>query len=132
MLIITGGQWDALTFAFAAGWLGYRCAWPPGVCVIGLRGDASSNVFLRHYAPYWPAAANCLLLPDNDASGARWMEGADSFAHRLAARCRKVSVVKCGGHKDFNDLYRASGISPWEIAEFLASHGMPIQEEAAK
>lgn len=28
LMVITGGQWDALTFAFAAGWLGGGCLWP--------------------------------------------------------------------------------------------------------
>jgi len=37
LLIILEGQWDTLTFAFAAGWLGDGCSWPKGVCVLGSR-----------------------------------------------------------------------------------------------
>jgi hypothetical protein len=131
LLVITGGQWDALTFAFAAGWLGKGCPWPKGVCVLGIRGDSSTNVFLRHYAPFWPPSANCLLLPDFDASGGKWLGGGDSFIHRLSARCRKVAVVKCAPHKDFNDFYRAARVTPREMTELLATHGMALEEEAA-
>lgn len=132
LLVITGGQWDALTFAFAAGWLGEGCQWPEGVCVIGIRGDASSHLFLRYYERFWPGAANCLLLPDGDPSGDKWFAGADSFAKRLAVRCRKVAVVKCSPHKDFNDLHRAAKITPEQIAELLASHRMAVEGRVTK
>ena len=132
LLVILGGQWDALTFAFSAGWLGDGCQWPDGVCVIGMRGDSSSNIFLHHYGRFWPKAANCLLIPDGDASGARWLEAADSFASRLSARCRKVAVVRCGRHKDFNDLYRAEQITPVHIEGLLASHKMTLEGGQSK
>jgi hypothetical protein len=127
LLVITGGQWDALTFAFAAGWLGEKSQWPAGVCVLGIRGDASANIFLRHYARFWPRSANCLLLPDADASGCRWHEGGNSFADQLAARCRRVAIVKCAQHKDFNDLYRAEKITPEQIGELLESRGVAVE-----
>jgi len=128
LLIVAGGQWDALTFAFAAGWLGEGCRWPDGACVIGLRGDASSTAFLDAYRPFWPREAGCLLLPDGDASGSRWHEGADCFADRLANICRKVAVVRCAQGKDFNDAYRSGNITAEQIAELLASHGMALEE----
>jgi hypothetical protein len=103
LLVVTGGQWDALTFAFAAGWLGEGCQWPAGVCVIGIRGDASSNVFLRYYARFWPTDADCLILPDMDLSGMKWFLGPDSFEKRLSARCRRVAAEAFSPHKDFND-----------------------------
>ncbi len=46
LLVITEGQWDALTFALAAGWLGDGCLWPEGVCVVGIRGASGTNTFL--------------------------------------------------------------------------------------
>jgi hypothetical protein len=131
LLVITGGQWDALTFAFAAGWLGEGCQWPEGACVIGIRGDSSTNVFLRYYARFWPASANCLLLPDADLSGGKWVQAPDSFAKRLSARCRKVAVVTFGSHKDFNDLHRGGNVTPGMITGILAAHGMAMEEEVA-
>jgi hypothetical protein len=130
LLVIAGGQWDALTFAFAAGWLGDGCEWPDGVCVLGLRGDASSDTFLDAYRRFWPRRADCILLPDDDASGSKWHECKDSFAVRLARVCRKVAVIACVGQKDFNDLYRAEKITPEQIAELLALHGMALETGA--
>ncbi len=126
LLVIAGGQWDALTFAFAAGWLGEGRVWPDGVCVIGLRGDASSSSFLDAFEPFWPRGADCLLLPDADASGSKWHEGTDSFADRLSRRCNKVVVATCEGHKDINDLYRAEKITAEQVVDYLATQGMPL------
>ena len=47
LLIITEGQWDSLTFALAAGWLGEGCIWPERVCIIGIRGAQGVNPFLQ-------------------------------------------------------------------------------------
>lgn len=121
LLIITEGQWDALTFAFAAGWLGEGCVWPAGVAVIGIRGATGYNTFLRHYLPYWPANANCLLLPDADAAGQKWHAGDRCFAQRLRQVCQKLSVVTFEPHKDFNDLYREGKVTPDQVAEIIAA-----------
>lgn len=131
LLVITEGQWDALTFALAAGWLGDGCLWPANVGVIGIRGASGVNPFLRWYERFWPEAANCLLLPDRDGAGSKWFEGRDSFADRLEQLCPKVAVVRCREHKDVNDLYRAASITPEQIAELLASYGMTLETEAA-
>jgi len=131
LLVITGGQWDALTFAFAAGWLGKGRHWPAGVCVIGIRGDASSNVFLRYNARFWPPAANCLILPDLDLSGMKWFLGPNSFSKRLSARCLQVAAETFSPHKDINDYYRAVRPTLEQIAEMLASHGMAVETEVA-
>jgi hypothetical protein len=127
LLIITEGQWDALTFALAAGWLGEGRSWPEGACVVGIRGASGDNTFLQYYRPFWPANINCLLLPDSDGTGGRWFDGRHSFADRLAQLCRKVAVVRCGEHKDFNDLYRAEKVTPEQIGELLAAHGMALE-----
>jgi hypothetical protein len=129
LLVITEGQWDAMTFALAAGWLGDGCPWPENVCVIGIRGTSGVNSFLQTYDCFWPEATNCLLLPDTDSPGSKWFDNGDSFADRLAERCRKVAVVGCGAHKDFNDLYRAEKVRPEQIAQLLASHGMSLERE---
>ncbi len=127
LLVIAEGQWDALTFALAADWVGDGCMWPPDVCVIGVRGASGINSFLQTYDRFWPKAANCLLLPDTDGPGSKWFDNEDSFADRLVERCRKVAVVGCRGHKDFNDLYRAEKVMPGQIADLLASHGMSLE-----
>ncbi len=127
LLIITEGQWDALTFAFAAGWLGDNCLWPANVGVIGVRGASGVNPFLRWYDRFWPERARCLLMVDADPPGSAWYEGKDSFADRLSERCQKVEVVDCASHKDFNDLYRAEKPGPEIIAELLASRGMAVE-----
>ncbi len=124
LLIVTEGQWDALSFALAAGWLGEGCRWPENVCVIGIRGASGINSFLDAYSHFWPEGANCLLLPDTDGAGSKWFDGKDSFADRLAQLCTKVAVEGCGEHKDFNDLYRAERVTPDQVEELLASHGM--------
>ena len=104
LLVITEGQWDALTFALAAEWLGDGCLWPKGVGLIGIRGVSGINPFLQHYRKFWPVNVNCLLLPDGDGPGDRWFEGTDTFADRLAELCRKVAVVRCGAGERFQRL----------------------------
>lgn len=129
LLVITEGQWDALTFALAAGWLGDGCLWPEGVGLIGIRGASGVNPFLRWYERFWPERAHCLLLADADKAGSSWSEGEHCFAQQLAKRCAKVAVVDCHPHKDFNDLYRAEKPGPEVINGLLASHGMAIESE---
>lgn len=127
LMVITEGQWDALTFALAAGWLGEGCLWPAGIGMIGVRGASGVNPFLRWYDRFWPAQARCLLLADADKAGGSWSEGENCFAQQLAKRCVRVSVVDCHPHKDFNDLFRAEKSGPEIIRELLASHGMAVE-----
>jgi hypothetical protein len=129
LLVITEGQWDAITFALAAGGLGEGCNWPHGVGVIGIRGAQGVNTFLKYYRRFWPSQANCLVLADNDSAGRGWYSGDDSFAAKLGKLCAKVAVVDCAPHKDFNDLYRTAQPGPEEIHELLASHEMAIEGE---
>jgi hypothetical protein len=129
LLIITEGQWDALSFGLAAGWLGDGCLWPQGVGLVGIRGASGCNAFLRHYRRFWPDGANCLLLADADKAGESWSQGNDCFAAKLAQLCARVAVVDCHPHKDFNDLYRAERPGKDEISDLLASHAMAVESE---
>lgn len=129
LLVVLEGQWDALTFALAAGWLGEGCLWPAKVGLIGIRGAHGWKAFLECYERFWPERANCLLIPDADDAGKKWYGSGDCFATRLSKFCRKVAVVDCGPHKDFNDLYRAEKLGPEVISDLLASHGMAIESE---
>lgn len=126
-LVITEGQWDALTFALAAGWLGQGCLWPENVGLIGMRGASGTNAFLQYYDRFWPERPRCLLLADSDKAGSSWSEGEHSFAKQLAKRCEKIAVVDCYPYKDFNDLYRSQQPIPEVIGELLASHGMAVE-----
>jgi hypothetical protein len=130
LLVITEGEWDALTFGLAARWLGEGCDWPKGIGLIGIRGASSVNVFLRYYRPFWPVGVNCLVVADADQAGRRWYSGTDSFATKLSAISRKVAVVDCAPHKDFNELYWRASLSSDDIAELLASCGMASQAQA--
>lgn len=129
LLVITEGQFDALTFALAAGWLGEGRSWPQGAGVLGLRGVDSVNTFLSYYAPFWPAAASCLVLPDNDEPGKRWHNGDNCLVQRLRKLCRHVAAARCAGAKDFNDLYKLQPIGPPQISDLLARHGMALESE---
>jgi hypothetical protein len=129
LLVIAEGQWDALTFALAAGWLGDDCEWPAGVGLIGIRGASGVDTFLRRYRRFWPHGANCLVLADADPAGSRWYNGEYSFAAKLAALCRKVAVVDCAPYKDFNELYRHEKVGRDEIQQLLESHRMAAGSE---
>lgn len=129
LLVITEGQWDAITFALAAGWLGEGALWPSGVGLIGIRGVDGYRSFLERYEPFWPERACCLLLADADKQGGSWSEGEHCFAKKLAKRCVKVAVVDCHPQKDFNDLYRAEQPGPEIIRELLISHDMTVESE---
>jgi DNA primase (bacterial type) len=129
LLVITEGQWDALTFALAAGWLGDGCLWPSGVGVIGIRGASGVGAFLKYYRPFWPASVNCLVLADADEAGRGWHNGEHSFAQQLAELGATVAVIDCAPRKDFNDLYRAERPGPEDIRDLLAAHGMSVESE---
>lgn len=131
LLIICEGQWDALTFALAAGWLAHDAAWPEGVCLLGMRGAQGVRPFLEAYGPSWPdPPPNVLLLPDADKAGETWWEARktleETFADRLADRARRVVVVLCdgGGAKDLNGAYKLDPIGPADVAALLMSHGL--------
>jgi hypothetical protein len=129
LLVVAEGQWDALTFALAAGWLGEDCLWPNGVGLIGIRGATGVDTFLQWYRRFWPHEVNCLVLADADPAGSRWYNGHDSFTVKLSTLCRKVAVVDCAPHKDFNELYRHERVGPDEIQQLLESHGMAVGSE---
>lgn len=108
LCVITEGQWDAITFCHAAGWLSHDTSWLDDICVLGLRGAQGINVFFRSYLPYWPRKIKCLLLPDDDKAGSTWFtsnQGEKSFAERLIELCVKVIVQKVPGAKDFNEAW---------------------------
>jgi hypothetical protein len=71
-LIITEGQWDALSFAGACGWL-ENDAWPLGWWVMGARGNNGADTLLAYWGPWlrrWKPRVR--LLADNDVASLAW------------------------------------------------------------
>ena len=116
LVVILEGQFDAVSFALAFGWL--ESGFPPGVCVFGLRGASSPNVlmaayggWLRRHKPFvW-------IFPDNDEAGRglirrkneERIEAQPCFLDRVRAQgCTTVcQFLPLEGCKDFNDIWRA-------------------------
>lgn len=131
LLVITEGQWDAITFAHAAGWLSHDTAWPPFVCVLGIRGAQGVNPFLDYYESLWPTNAKCLLLPDNDASGASWYEeqpGGISFFKHLVRRCGQVFVQTVTRAKDFNEAWKQGLVRRQDINHLFVVNGFTTEK----
>jgi hypothetical protein len=132
-LVIAEGQWDAITFAGAAGWL-WEAGWPAGAAVMGVRGMDGVDVMLAYWSKWLRACAPAVLvLADNDRAGRKWFEyrakeygqlAAPTLADRLRARGAKrveVSTVRPELGKDFNDFYRARKPAAADILKWLQS-----------
>lgn len=121
LVVLLEGQWDAVTFAGACGWL-YDGNPPEGVSIFGIRGAQGVEPFLawwekwlRHNRPLvW-------IIADNDEAGQGWyipkkgepgMPDPPSLAERLEfIGCRRVITSHLQGNdfgKDFNDFYKAA------------------------
>lgn len=139
LVVLTEGQWDAISLAGACGWLDERC-WPEGVAVFGLRGNEGMDTFLAYYG-YWLTACQPVawVLADNDTAGEKWLDTAaaapgcpkpPTLAEKLQhLGCRRVmlSVLrKDGGRgKDFNDLWRQKRPTPEAMRAWMAKLGLP-------
>jgi len=121
MLSITEGEWDVLTLCHASGWFDHDAAWPEDICAIGIRGASGWRAFIEHYSPSWPnPAPSCLLLPDRDEEGKRWLsDEGDTFFNALRSRCRLIVTRGVVGAKDLNARHKAHPISKAEVAEML-------------
>ena len=127
LLVITEGQWDAITFAHVAGWLSHDTAWPQSVCVLGIRGAQGVAPFFDHYAPHWLTKPKCLLLPDNDSAGTTWYHDARlgrlSFLQLLAERCGDVYVQTVPGAKDFGEAFQRGLVKREDIDHLFCANG---------
>ncbi len=123
LVIVCEGEWDAATFAAAAGWLASDTAWPDGVAVLGIRDASGWRTFIEHWRPRWPRRPRFLLIPDNDEAGMKWQR---EFAAALAALALGVTVLppKTGGPKDFNDMHRGQPFTPGSIYGLLRALGL--------
>ncbi len=124
-VIVTEGQWDALTIYGALG--GFEDGDPIPVCVFGLRGVKNAGHFLRYWGPWLmrlqmakQLSAICIIA-DRDTAGMALVKGRsepgklpepafkDVLERNLKTRvvCSWLSVRGVG--KDFNDWYKALG-----------------------
>lgn len=126
LAIVCEGEWDACTFAAAAGWLESDSAWPDGVAVIGIRGATGWRAFMEHWRRAWPRRPRFLLIPDNDEAGMNWQR---EFVTALSPLALSVTVLppKQGGPKDFNDLHRQQPFTPQSIRSLL--HALDLVDE---
>jgi hypothetical protein len=135
LLVVTEGQWDAVTFAGAAGWFEMDPAeW--GAAVMGVRGNEGADTLIAYWGKWIlehkPAV---LVLADNDAAGLRWTNAEPrepgqpvppTLAEKLkAAGARRVYVSRVRPElgKDFNDYWKTRRPSPAAIAGWLVKLG---------
>ena len=123
LVVLTEGQWDAVSFAIAAGWFP---SWPSGRAVVGVRGAQGVSPLLRHFRGCWPSNATAVLIPDNDAAGKTWTTARDekpSFAERLSEWGSRVLVTAPPmGVKDLNDALRDHPEqTSTEVRDFLST-----------
>lgn len=135
LLVVSEGQWDAITFAGACGWFEQDPSeW--GAAVWGVRGNEGADTALAYWQPWVklhkPAV---LVLADNDAAGRKWDSAepkerghpvppslADKF-RAMGARRVYVSRVRPELGKDFNDYWKARRPTPVQMAEWLRALG---------
>ena len=117
LVIITEGQWDALTVWGALGHFNMDGAGLDiPTAVFGIRGAEGVDCFLSYYAEWLSEVKpKCWVLADNDVAGKRWFKPAmmtkPSFISQLKqAGCSKVvaTALKCTtpDNTDFNDYFR--------------------------
>jgi len=136
LVVILEGQFDAVSFALAFGWL--ENGFPPGVAVFGLRGVQSQAAFLAGYGAWLRTCKPFVwILGDNDKAG-RALDRADttgsilaepSFLDRIRAQGCPVyaCTVDYEGCKDFNDLWRVAPPSVDTMQKWAAHIGAPLE-----
>jgi len=135
-LVIAEGQWDAVTFAGAMGWIGEEKVMPEGVMVMGSRGSSGVDTLLAYWGDWIRSEAPAVLvLADNDAAGRKWDTPEPTepgglpmptFAQKLeAAGASRVMVSRVRPElgKDFNDFWRARRPSAAALAKWLDGLG---------
>jgi len=121
LVVITEGQWDAIAWAAAIGWLRPGQPWPPGVTVFGIPGGTNWGSLRKHWTPLWPKAAEFLLIPDADEAGRAWKTG---FAAQLRPHALNLKVWALPDGQDFSDFYQAQPLSCAEMADLIECLGL--------
>lgn len=118
LVIITEGQFDAVSLAMAFGWIDAEI--PPGVVLMALRGVSSPAVLLSSYGDWLRRNKPFVwYIGDNDAAGKtvaaqkgniNAIASEPSFIDRLRAIGCTVypETITHPGCKDFNDVWRAA------------------------
>ena len=116
-VVVTEGQWDAITLCAAAGWLQSDAAWPERITVFATRGAGAWRSLIDLWGTYWPRDARFVLFADGDDAGGTW-KASGGFKDALCKLGHAVRIVRppLGGPKDLNDIYRVQPI-PAEIVE---------------
>lgn len=135
LVVVLEGQWDAITFFHAAGWL-ITDAFPGGVCVVGVRGNQGAAPFFEAYGKLWaglPVKPAAWVIRDGDKAGetwdvpSSWLPG-QTFVERLRAMTSRVLVSRlrdgAGLGKDFNDYWKLKRPGASEIAGMLQRLGL--------
>lgn len=128
-IVITEGQWDALTL-YAALFKEPVGGRPPSLGIFGIRGNEGTKAFLAEWGAWLKARRpSVILMPDNDTAGRKWITpqrrpGAlpsITFQDQLTNAGLAVHVVeipKAYG-KDFNDYYKARKPATRDLNEWL-------------
>lgn len=138
LIVLLEGQWDAITFFGACGYLFDTAPAELGIAVFGVRGAQGTDAFLSYWGEWLrilkPAA---WLIADNDAAGGSWRDAPaaepglprpPSLAERLkhaGARAVTISWLKPGAYgKDFNDYFKATKPTPEKLFAWMRSRGV--------
>jgi len=116
-LIITEGQWDAITLAGSAGWLDRHEAWPENVAVVGIRGANGTSAFMEAVASVIPKTKpEVFIIRDGDKAGDKWRT---DFAPQVKELAGSVRLFRLAEAKDLNDSHRNQPITSEEVMAIL-------------
>jgi len=120
IVVVTEGQFDAITLAAAGGWLANDAAWPEHITLFGTRGAAGWRNLWTHWRPFLPAGVAFTLFPDADEAGSKWTSPG-GFRDTLRDAGHPVRVIRSrvNGAKDINDLHRIAPITTEQISVWL-------------
>jgi len=118
-VIITEGQWDAVTLAGSAGWLERHEAWPEEICVFGIRGASGTGAFLDAYGEILSRTRpEVLVIRDNDLPGERWKTHFLPALAEIVGR-KSVRLFRMGDAKDLNETHQKNPLTPQEVGAIL-------------
>lgn len=116
-IIITEGQWDAITLAGSAGWLDRHEAWPEEVAVFGIRGAQGHKAFLEAMAETLKETRpEVLVIRDHDEAGDKWRT---DFAPQLKEVAGSVRLFRMEGAKDLNESHQTNPLTSEEVWAIL-------------
>ena len=120
-VIVTEGQWDAVTLCAAAGWLTSDAAWPERIAVFGTRGASAWRTLIDSWGGFWKPAVRFVLFADADEAGDRW-KAPGGFVETLLKLGHPVRLLRStdAAAKDLNEIHKRHPITPEKVAVWLA------------